>query len=349
MMMGKGIRRMAAAWMAALVLAGAGGCAKTADAPKEDQERVFAGQETGIRDASEEGEEKAIAGGKKEETQVRQEEEQVKQEEEQIKQEEGQAEQGEEQIKQEEGQAKQEEEQVKQEEGQVKQEGMQAEQGGTPGDESGGFPERESPAYAQGFVVLAEEVPDIVQEIRYYSTYNFVGQRIDGYEKPCALLTEEAASALKKVSDDVMEQGYRLKVYDAYRPQMAVDHFVRWAKDQEDTRMKPYFYPEVEKSRLFEEGYISARSGHSRGSTIDLTLLDMETGKEADMGGVFDYFGKRSHSDYVGNLTAEQQKNRRILREAMLRHGFKAISTEWWHYTLKEEPYPDTYFDFPVN
>ena len=162
-MMGKGIRRMAAAWMAALVLAGAGGCAKTADAPKEDQERVFAGQETGIRDASEEGEEKAIAGGKKEETQVRQEEEQVKQEEEQ-----------------------------------VKQEGMQAEQGGTPGDESGGFPERESPAYAQGFVVLAEEVPDIVQEIRYYSTYNFVGQRIDGYEKPCALLTEEAASALKR-------------------------------------------------------------------------------------------------------------------------------------------------------
>lgn len=206
-----------------------------------------------------------------------------------------------------------------------------------------------APARAEGFVELAEAAPDVIQEIRYYSTYNFVGERIDGYERPVALLTKEAASALKLVSDDVMEQGYRLKVYDAYRPQRAVDHFVRWAKDVEDTRMKPYFYPEIDKNRLFDQGYISARSGHSRGSTVDLTLFDMKTGKEADMGGVFDYFGRISHPDYVGELTKEQQNNRNILRAAMMRHGFKPISTEWWHFTLREEPYPNTYFDFPVN
>ena len=206
-----------------------------------------------------------------------------------------------------------------------------------------------APDDPSGFVVLSDVVPDIIQEIRYYSTYNFVGDRIDGYDQPCALMTIEAAQALKAVSDDVMRQGYRLKIYDAYRPQMAVSHFVRWAENINDTRMKKYFYPEVDKSRLFAEGYIAAKSGHSRGSTVDLTLFDMNTGKELDMGGTFDYFGELSHPDYRGNLTEKQIKNRQILRDAMIRHGFKPLAEEWWHFTLKNEPYPDTYFTFRVT
>ena len=198
------------------------------------------------------------------------------------------------------------------------------------------------------FVLLSDVVPDAILEIRYYSTYNFVGERIDGYEEPIAVLTEEAADALREVSDDLMEQGYRLKIYDAYRPTEAVENFVDWAKDTGDTRMKEYFYPELDKSVLFRQGYIGRRSGHSRGSTVDLTLFDMDTEKEVDMGGTFDYFGEISHPDYRG-ITQEQYDNRMILREAMTAHGFKPLATEWWHFTLRNEPYPDTYFTFPVN
>ena len=201
---------------------------------------------------------------------------------------------------------------------------------------------------ASDFVLLSEAVPDAILEIRYYSTYNFVGDRIDGYEEPVALLTREAAEALREVSDDLIEQGYRLKIYDAYRPQMAVDNFVDWAQDADDTRMKAYFYPELEKDVLFPLGYIDRHSGHSRGSTVDLTLFDMTTEKEADMGGTFDYFGELSHPDYT-DITDEQYANRMILREAMLAHGFKPLDTEWWHFTLVDEPYPDTYFTFPVS
>ncbi|MBR3623937.1 MAG: M15 family metallopeptidase [Selenomonadaceae bacterium] len=204
------------------------------------------------------------------------------------------------------------------------------------------------PADASGFVVLSDVCPDIIQEIRYYSTYNFVGDRIRGYEEPIALMTKEAAAALKAVSDELKAKGYRLKIYDAYRPQMAVDNFKSWAEDLNDRRMQPYFYPEVNKNRLFVEGYIDARSGHSRGSTVDLTILDMRTGKEVDMGGTFDYFGKRSHPDFVGDLTQKQKDNRLILRNAMINNGFKPLDTEWWHFTLKNEPYPNTYFTFPV-
>lgn len=211
-------------------------------------------------------------------------------------------------------------------------------------------PQKEvNPYDSSGFVVLAEVAPDIIQEIRYYSTYNFVGDRIDGYNEPIALMTKEAAQALKAVSDDVKAQGYRLKVYDAYRPQRAVTHFVKWAENLSDKRMKKYFYPEVEKDRLFAEGYIDAKSGHSRGSTVDLTLFDMNTGKELDMGGTFDYFGLLSHPDYRGKLTEKQIKNRMILRDAMMRHGFKPLAEEWWHFTLKDEPFPNTYFEFPVQ
>ena len=201
---------------------------------------------------------------------------------------------------------------------------------------------------ASDFVVLTDVVPDAILEIRYFSTYNFVGDRINGYHQPTALLTKEAAQALKAVSDDVIKKGYRLKIFDAYRPQMAVSHFARWAKDFKDTRMKPYFYPELTTDVLFPLGYIAEHSGHSRGSTVDLTLFDMTLEKEVDMGGTFDYFGQLSHPDYK-KITKKQYKNRMILREAMLAHGFKPLVEEWWHFTLKDEPYPDTYFTFPVS
>lgn len=220
-----------------------------------------------------------------------------------------------------------------------------------------------------GFVHVSEAVPDAILEVRYNSTYNFVGDRIDGYEQPTALLTVEAAEALKAVSDDVKSQGYRLKIFDAYRPQRAVTHFMNWAKQEDDTRMQRYFYPNLSKSVLFPQGYIAEKSGHSRGSTVDLTLFDMATGKEVDMGGTFDWFGQESHPDWCGNpetceytgdfpgntpptdgkINAAQFKNRMILRQAMIRHGFKPLKEEWWHFTLADEPYPDTYFDYPVK
>jgi D-alanyl-D-alanine dipeptidase len=199
-----------------------------------------------------------------------------------------------------------------------------------------------------GFVLLADFVPQIVQEIRYYSTYNFIGDRIDGYEEPCALLTKEAARALKSVAAEVMVQGYRLKVFDAYRPACAVKHFVLWGIEDQDIRMKPYFYPDLEKQELFIKGYIAKQSSHSRGSTVDLTLLDMKSGKELDMGSPFDFFGLVSHPDYKG-ITDEQYENRMILQNVMTRNGFKTIDCEWWHFTLEAEPYPDTYFEFPVS
>ncbi len=200
-----------------------------------------------------------------------------------------------------------------------------------------------------GFVLLSQAIPDAILEIRYYSTYNFVGERIQGYEEPVALLTREAAAALQEVSDELAQQGYRLKIFDAYRPQQAVEHFKTWAADPEDVKMKAYFYPDMEKSVLFQRGFISSRSGHSRGSTVDLTLFDMTAGKEVDMGGRFDYFDVTSYADYADTLTPQQQENRRLLRETMQAHGFRGIATEWWHFTLADEPYPDTYFDFPVK
>ena len=199
-----------------------------------------------------------------------------------------------------------------------------------------------------GFVLLADYVPQIVQEIRYYSTYNFIGERIDGYEEPCALLTVEAARALKAAAGELLVQGYRLKIFDAYRPACAVRHFVLWGIEDQDIRMKPYFYPALEKQELFQRGYIAKQSSHSRGSAVDLTLLAMESGKELDMGGPFDLFSERSHPDYRG-VTEEQYANRMLLRRTMLRCGFEPIDCEWWHFALRDEPYPDTYFNFPVS
>ena len=199
-----------------------------------------------------------------------------------------------------------------------------------------------------GFVLLADYVPNIVQEIRYYSTYNFIGERIDGYEEPCALLSIEAARALKAVSGEAFVQGYRLKVFDAYRPACAVRQFVLWGIEDQDIRMKPYFYPELQKQELFSKGYIAKQSSHSRGSAVDLTLLNMQTGKELDMGSPFDLFSEISHPD-CRDITEEQYENRMLLQHLMVRSGFQPIDCEWWHFSLKDEPYPDTYFNFPVS
>ena len=208
--------------------------------------------------------------------------------------------------------------------------------------------QRQAENDASRFVLLSDYVPGIVQEIRYFSTYNFVGDRIDGYEEPIALLTKDAARALKAVSNQANVMGYRLKVFDAYRPARAVRHFVLWGIEDLDQRMKPFFYPELEKQDLFRLGYIASKSSHNRGSTVDLTLLDMRTGKELDMGSPFDYFSELSHPDCRA-VTEEQFRNRMLLQDLMTKNGFQPIDCEWWHFTLENEPYPDTYFSFPVS
>ena len=205
-----------------------------------------------------------------------------------------------------------------------------------------------SPNDSSGFVVLDDVLPEIMVEMRYYTNYNFTGDKIRGYEEPVALVTKETAVALQGVLKELAPLGYTLKVYDAYRPQMAVDHFVEWARDVNDTRMKSYFYPEENKANLFAHGYIASRSGHSRGSTVDVTLYDVRNDCDVDMGGTFDYFGYRSYPDYP-NLTEQQRKNRNLLRSVMQNHGFHGIDTEWWHFTLNNEPYPHDYFNFAVK
>ena len=212
-----------------------------------------------------------------------------------------------------------------------------------PMSEDGVYPDD-----ASGFVLISSEIPDAILEIRYATTYNFVGDVIDGYEEPIAILSKEAAQALKGAAADLKEQGYRLKIWDAYRPQMAVDHFVKWGGNVNDARMKEIFYPEIDRAKLFELGFIAEQSSHTRGSAVDLTLFDMRTGKEVDMGSPFDYFGEISHPDYE-DLTPEQLSNRAILKDAMVANGFEPIDTEWWHFTLANEPYPNTYFTFPVS
>jgi len=201
---------------------------------------------------------------------------------------------------------------------------------------------------ARGFVSVGEVVPEVLLDIRYYTSFNFIGERIDGYVEPAALLTREAAQALKAVSDEAMSLGYRLKIFDAYRPQMAVDHFGRWANDPADIRMKRYFYPDLEKKDIIPRHYIAEHSGHSRGSTVDLTLFDMATQQDLDVGGTFDFFGEKSHPDYPG-VSEKQHANRMLLQRLMTGNGFRPLASEWWHFTLENEPRPDTYFTFPVR
>lgn len=202
----------------------------------------------------------------------------------------------------------------------------------------------------EGFMEIRDAVPGIQVELRYLTTDNFVGEPIDGYEAERCYITAEAARALARVQHELSHVGLSLKVFDAYRPQRAVDHFVRWAGDLEDTKMKARYYPDVEKAHLFRDGYIAARSGHSRGSTVDLTIVSMDSGEPEplDMGMSWDYFGPRSWP-LSREVTPQQRANRMLLQSLMIKHGFRPLAEEWWHFTLEDEPYPKTYFDFVVR
>lgn len=228
------------------------------------------------------------------------------------------------------------------------------------------------PKAPKDFVALRTVDPTIVQEMRYFTPHNFVGERIDGYRQPLCILTRPAAAALHQAQKQLLRQGYTLKVYDCYRPQRAVDHFVRWAEDLDDQTMKDEFYPSVDKTRLFVDGYIAEKSGHSRGSTMDLTIVRLPAkptkpyvpgeplvpcyapqgerfpDNSVDMGTGFDCFDTLSHT-LDPRIQGEQRANRLLLKSTLEALGFVNLAEEWWHYTYKPEPYPDTFFDFPVS
>ncbi len=234
-----------------------------------------------------------------------------------------------------------------------------------------------SPGWTQNvmpdrFVDIQKAIPSVVLDIRYHTDHNFLGTRVDGYEAPKCLLTAPAAEALAKLQTELQAMSLSLKVYDCYRPQRAVDHFVRWAQDINDTKTQAEFYPTVDKRNLFRDGYIAQKSSHSRGSTVDLTIVPVPTPAQEpytaaqplhacylpagerfhdssiDMGTGFDCFHELSHP---GNLQVGQQQrtHRLLLRTLMDKHGFQPYEKEWWHFTLRNEPFPDTYFDFPVR
>jgi D-alanyl-D-alanine dipeptidase len=222
------------------------------------------------------------------------------------------------------------------------------------------------------FVDIKEIIPQINLEIRYFGPHNFVGEKVDGYLAPKCVLTKEAAEALLSVQKDLEPFSLTLKIYDCYRPQRAVDHFVKWAKEIDNTKTKKEFYPTVDKRNLFKDGYIDSKSGHSRGSTVDLTIVPLPVPKQQeyildqklsecylpapkrfpdnsiDMGTGFDCFHELSHTANK-NIARQQKVNRLLLKTLMEKHGFKNYDLEWWHYTLKNEPYPNTYFDFPIE
>lgn len=200
----------------------------------------------------------------------------------------------------------------------------------------------------EDFVYLLDLEPSIKIELRYFSNNNFIGQPIDGYHRSTIIVSKPTALALQKVQNDLEKKGLGLKIFDAYRPQQAVNHFVRWAKVLNDTLMKQSYYPDVPKSELFKRGYIASKSGHSRGSTVDLTLIALDSGNELDMGSPYDFFGLQSHPFYK-KITDKQRNNRMLLRRVMLKNGFIPYENEWWHFTLRDEPFPNQYFDFPVK
>ncbi|KQC09276.1 MAG: D-alanyl-D-alanine dipeptidase [Smithella sp. SDB] len=222
------------------------------------------------------------------------------------------------------------------------------------------------------FIDIQKVIPDILLDIRYYGHNNFLGEKVDGYLAPKCYLTKEAAQALAEVQKELAPFSLSLKVYDCYRPQRAVDHFVRWAKEIENTKTMKEFYPTVDKRNLFKDGYIAEKSSHSRGSTVDLTIVPLPVPQQAeyipgqqlfecylpaekrfadnsiDMGTGFDCFHELSHTANV-NIGRQQKINRLVLKSLMEKHGFKNYDMEWWHYTLNNEPYPDTYFDFAIE
>mgnify|MGYP002862889934 CR=1 FL=1 len=197
------------------------------------------------------------------------------------------------------------------------------------------------------FVYLDEIIKDVVINLKYLSNDNFIGSPINGYRNNRIIITKEAASALKHVQEDLSHFGYGLKVFDAYRPQKAVDHFFKWSKNN-NKKMKSTHYPNIKKKRLFKEGYIASKSGHSRGSTVDLTIIDIKNNKELDMGTIYDFFGEESWIDY-SKLSSKQRANRLLLQSLMKKYGFRPLKEEWWHFTLHNEPFPEKYFNFNVE
>ena len=200
----------------------------------------------------------------------------------------------------------------------------------------------------KNFVYLKDIAPSIRIELRYFSNNNFIGKPIDGYNSNSLVITEQTAKYLKKIQQELLRKELSLKIFDGYRPQQAVDHFVRWAKVLNDTIMKAQYYPKVKKKNLFKKGYIAEKSGHSRGSTIDLTIINIKADEALDMGSEYDFFGIQSHPLYK-NISKKQKKNRMLLRKIMLDNGFKPYENEWWHFTLKKEPFPNTYFKFLIS
>jgi D-alanyl-D-alanine dipeptidase len=204
------------------------------------------------------------------------------------------------------------------------------------------------PPLNKDFVYLKDIMPNLRSDLRYYGSNNFIGKPIEGYINPKCILSKEAAYALKKVQDELERLGFGLLIYDAYRPQMAVDHFVRWSQDPDDTTMKVQYYPNINKKDLFVKGYISVKSGHSRGSTVDLTIVSLKTRQILNMGSPYDLFDEISGQGAV-HITKNQRSLRSLLKRRMEKHGFQSYEKEWWHFTLEDEPYPDTYFNFPVE
>ncbi len=199
-----------------------------------------------------------------------------------------------------------------------------------------------------GFTYVKKKIPSIQTELRYYSTNNFIGRPIKGYNKDVCILSTQATRALKKVQKELNSFNLSLKIYDAYRPQRAVNHFIAWAKDLNDTIKKQEYYPAVDKKDLFKDQYIATKSRHSSGSTLDVTLVDMNTGDELNMGTPYDYFGPQSWIHFM-RLTTQQKANRLLLQSIMTKHGFRPYPWEWWHFTLRGEPFKDQHFDFPVE
>jgi len=200
----------------------------------------------------------------------------------------------------------------------------------------------------EGFVYIDERIEDCILDAKYWGTDNFLGRPVAGYAQPLVVMSAEAAHACVQAAELLRRQGYIMKLFDAYRPQRAVDDFIAWVGDFSDQRRKRIHYPNVNKADMFELGYLARRSGHSRGSSVDLSLVDAATWQELDMGSIFDFMDVRSHIITPG-LTARQEQNRAILREAMTACGFETYSCEWWHFNLIAEPHPDTYFDFPIR
>lgn len=202
-----------------------------------------------------------------------------------------------------------------------------------------------------GFIYLNDIAPSIQQDIRYATSNNFIGERLPGYESPVCILTEPTAHALLKIQQELNQQGLGLKVFDGYRPQRTVNEFIRWSNDSHDQKMKSEYYPNVNKADFFKLGYVAEKSGHTRGSTVDLTIIDLNTNQELDMGTPFDYMDVLSHP-FNQSITAKQYQNRQLLNRMMSTHGFIPLNqqdTEWWHFTLRDELFPDTYFNFPVT